>query len=122
LGISHYLSYKCTINFCVSDPSTIIKTYLETLTNLLLLRLHTLDSRPVKLFLPAVAGNVGASTWMNTILSSFASVTLALVLFLCHPLTLNTLGAVLVELAVLLLDLVLALLCLATSTSTVIQS
>lgn len=86
MGISHYLSYKCTINFCVSDPSTIIKTYLETLANLLL-RLHTLDSGPVELFLPAVARNVGASTWMNTILSSFASVTLTLVLFLCQPLT-----------------------------------
>lgn len=59
---------------------------------------------------------------MNAIFSSFASVTLALVLFLCRPLTLNTLGTVLVELAVLLLDLVLALLCLATSTGTVTQS
>lgn len=122
MGISHYLSYKCTINFCVSDPSTIIKTHSETLKNLPLLELHTLGSRPGELFLPAVPRNVGTSTWMNTILSSFASVTLALVLFLCRPLTLNALGTVLVELAVLLLDLVLALLCLATSTGTVTQS
>jgi hypothetical protein len=103
-------------------PIQIIKTHSETLKNLLLLELRTLDLRPGKLFLPAVARDVGTSTWVNAILASLASVTLAFGLFLCRPLALDTLGAVLVELAVLLLDLVLALLCLATSTGTVTQS
>jgi hypothetical protein len=57
---------------------------------------------------------------MNTIRARLASVAVALVLILCYPLALNSLGAVFVELLVLLLNLVLTLLCLSASAGTVV--
>jgi hypothetical protein len=57
---------------------------------------------------------------MNTIRARLASVVVALVLILCYPLALNSLGAVFVELLVLLLNLVLTLLCLSASAGTVV--
>lgn len=56
---------------------------------------------------------------MDAIRARLASVAAALVLILCYLLALNSLGAVFVKLLVLLLDLVLALLCLSASAGTV---